>query len=165
MRDMFHDKTNPINTNYLIWFDDDTICNRDSQWLTRLAETIIENHDEGYRMYGPIYTWSIRNSQVEWIREAKWYSGRPFRDKRGRPAIGANKIHFATGSFWALETAAMKKCDIPDIRIGHNGGDYMIGEQLYQGGYKLKTFSARKQIVNWSAFPRRGLNEKHTGCT
>ena len=165
MRDMFYDESNPIDTNYLIWFDDDTVCNRDGDWLAKLADSIISNHDDGYRMYGPIYTWNIRKSQVDWIKESEWYSGRPFRNKRGRPAAGANKIHFATGSFWALETAAMRSCDIPDIRIGHNGGDYMIGEQLYQGGYKLKAFSSRKQVVNWSAFPRRGLNEQHTGCT
>jgi len=164
MRDMFYDESNPITTNYTIWFDDDTVCNRDAHWLGKLAETIIDNHDDGYRMYGPIYTWNIRNSQMDWIKESKWYSGRPFRDRRGRPALGANKIYFATGSFWALETEAMHKCDIPDRRIGHNGGDYMIGEQLYQGGYKLKAFSSSKQVVNWSAFPRRGLDEKHTGC-
>jgi hypothetical protein len=164
MRDMFHDESNPIDTNYLIWLDDDTVCNRAGDWLERLADSIISNHDDGYRMYGPIYTWSIRKSQMDWIKGADWYSGRPFRNKRGRPAAGANKIHFATGSFWALETAAMRSCGIPDSRIGHNGGDYMIGEQLYQGGYKLKAFSSRKQVVNWSAFPRRGLNEKHTGC-
>tara|TARA_Y100001938_G_scaffold150895_1_gene244219 strand:+ start:667 stop:2610 length:1944 start_codon:yes stop_codon:yes gene_type:complete len=165
MRDMFYDEENPINTNYLIWFDDDTICNRDDNWLARLAEMIIDNHDDGFRMYGPRYTWNIRNSQMDWIKNASWYHGRPFRDGRGNPSHNATKIHFATGSFWALSTEAMRECNIPDPRIGHNGGDYMIGEQLYQGGYKLKSFSGRKQIVNWSAFPRRGLNEKHTGCT
>jgi ADP-heptose:LPS heptosyltransferase len=164
MRDMFYDESNPITTNYTIWFDDDTVCNRDQNWLGKLAETIIDNHDDDYRMYGPIYTWNIRDGQKDWIREAKWYHDRPFRNGEGRPAPDGNKIHFTTGSFWAIETAALHKCDIPDIRIGHNGGDYMIGEQLYQGGYKIKAFSGNKQTVNWSAFPRRGLNEKHTGC-
>lgn len=163
MREMFYDTEHPIKSNYLLWFDDDTICNKDAQWLLRLSDVIIENHNDGYRMYGPQYIWNIRNSQREWIKSSAWYKGRPFRDSRGRPSSGGGKIHFATGSFWALEVEAMQRCDIPDMRIGHNGGDYMIGEQLYQGGYKLKSFSSRKSIVNWSAHPRRGLKEVHTG--
>jgi hypothetical protein len=164
MREMFYDPDLPIETNYLIWFDDDTICNKDIVWLQKLAKTIVDNHDAGCRMYGPIYTWKLRGRQEEWVQQAAWYTGRQFRNKRGTPVDGGKIIHFTTGSFWALEVAAMRKCDIPDVRIGHNGGDYMIGEQLYQGGYKLKSFSQGKKIVGWSAFPRRGLVERHTGC-
>jgi hypothetical protein len=164
MREMFYDPDLPVDTKYLIWFDDDTICNKDALWLSKLTQVITDNHDEGYRMYGPVYTWKMRGKQEEWVKQATWYADRQFRNKRGLPASNGKTIHFVTGSFWALETAAMRKCDIPDIRIGHNGGDYMIGEQLYQGGYKLKSFSQRKNVVGWSAFPRRGLVERHTGC-
>ena len=164
MREMFYDRENPITTPYLLWFDDDTICNQDPKWAYKLAQTITDFHQDNYRMYGPIYMWKLNHSQREWIKEGDWYSGRMFRDTHGREAEDGKTIHFVTGSFWALETAAMRTCNIPDHRIGHNGGDYMIGEQLYQQGFKIRKFDdKRKQLVNWSGYPRRGLQETHAG--
>lgn len=165
MREMFHDPENPIRTKYLIWFDDDTICNKATDWLRQLATTIVHHHDTNHRYYGPQYLWKLSTDQIRWIREASWYQGRAFKDAQGKEQPNGDKVFFATGSFWALEVAAMRRCNIPDPRIGHNGGDYMIGEQVHQGGYKLKQFNQKKQIVNWSSVARRGLNEKHAGKT
>lgn len=165
MREMFWDEKNPITTNYLIWFDDDTICDRNADWLHLLAVQIVGHHDSGHRLYGPHYIFKLSAAQIEWIKQADWYKGRLFCDAKGREVPNGDKAHFATGSFWAMQTAAMRSCNVPDPRIGHNGGDYMIGEQLHQSGFKLCRFSQNKQIVNWSSVPRRGLNEPHTGKT
>jgi hypothetical protein len=88
----------------------------------------------------------------------------PFRDKSGKPdPVNGNRVHFCTGSFWALWREAIYICDIPDRRLCHNGGDWVIGEQLYQNGLRIKNWNASKSIVNWSSVPRRGLSEKHPG--
>lgn len=163
MREMFWDTANPINTEWLIWFDDDTMCNRNPNWLPLLAKQIVDNWDSGARMVGPERIFSLSPSQIAWIKEAKWYKGKHFIASGGRTAPNGRKVRFASGSFWALHVDTMRRCDIPDIRIGHNGGDYMIGAQLHQGGYGFKAFSSQKQIVNWSAHQRRGLDEKHAG--
>jgi ADP-heptose:LPS heptosyltransferase len=164
MREMFHDPAHPITTNYTIWFDDDTLCNKKSDWLTLLAAMIIEHHpDNKTRMFGPIFTFNYQPSQMEWIKQATWYRGRNFQTRQGKEAPNANSVRFVTGSFWAVETAAIKQCDIPDSRIEHNGGDYMIGEQMWQNGYQLKAFSNTKQHVQWSSVKRRGASQRHTG--
>ena len=52
---------------------------------------------------------------------------------------------------------------IPDDQIGHNGGDTMIGLQLWQQGYRTAAWNSGKKQVNTSGVGRRGLNEIHTG--
>lgn len=163
MRTMFHDSQHPITTKWLIWFDDDTLCNRNPNWLSLLARQIIDHWGSGVRMLGPERFFTLSSSQLAWVKQAKWYSGRPFFAAGRNTAPNGRKIIFASGSFWALHVDTMQRCDIPDARIGHNGGDYMIGAQLIQGGYKLRGFSTNKQIVNWSAFKRRGVSEIHVG--
>lgn len=165
MREMFWDDSNPITTKWLMWFDDDTVCNRNPSWLTLLANQIIQHHPTGHHMFGAKYIYALSESQREFYKTRPWYKGKQFRTSKGHPAPNGSKVIFATGGFWALTTEAMRACNIPDPELGHNGGDYTIGEQLYQGGYKLKQWNGRKQFVNTSSVPRRGLNEKHFGTT
>jgi hypothetical protein len=49
------------------------------------------------------------------------------------------------------------------MRLGHNGGDIQIGAQIWQGGFSCHSFSDKKELVEWSGVPRRGLSEKHPG--
>ncbi len=165
MRAMFRDPERPIVTPYLIWLDDDTMFDRNPNWLELLAQAIIAGHRTGARLFGPHYHWTLKPGQREWIKAASWYRGKPFQDMAGKPAPNGRFIHFASGSFWALETALMRAQDIPDVRIGHNGGDVQIGCQSYQGGGRLQAFSNKKEIVNWSAFKRRGVTQPHPGLT
>ncbi len=163
MRAALHDPAHPISTNWTIWFDDDTMCDRNPAWLQLLAKTIIEHPNDS--MFGPHQIYQLTEKQPQWLRSAPWYRKRPFRDRAGRPSPEGNKVHFCTGSFWAIHTPAIRQADIPDTRLGHNGGDWTIGEQLYQAGLTLKNFSSDKSIVNWSSTPRRGLDEVHPGTT
>lgn len=163
MREMFYDESHPITTNYLTWFDDDTIACQNHNWLYALAELIVRKHPEGYRMFGPKQIHAIAPAQLETFKRGSWYRGKSFFDKKGRPVPNGRFSLFATGSCWALETKAMREANIPDPRIGHNGGDYTIGAQLTQAGYAVHNFTHKKEHVFWSKYKRRGLSETHFG--
>jgi hypothetical protein len=164
MRAAFRDAALPIATDYLLWLDDDTICDRDPHWLRRLVALIARDHPGGARMFGPAAHIGLVPGQADWIKAAPWYRGRPFRDKHGRETPLGNRVHFVTGSFWALHVPTMRECDIPDPRLQHNGGDVIIGEQLHQMGHRFAAFSNGKDLVNWSGTPRRGRSEKPAGA-
>ena len=163
MRQMFYDMEDPINDNYVIWFDDDSIADTDTQWFTKLCTVIKNNHSENYRYYGAKFFWNFNHEQIEWIKSRPWYRARAFQMKNGLESPNASKVMFATGGFWAAEMAAIRGAGIPDEQIGHNGGDYMVGEQLWQYGVDLKEWNRDKMFVATSSVPRRGLNEVHTG--
>ena len=161
MREMFYDPELPITTNYLIWFDDDSLCDRDKHWMTTLAEAIVANPSKA--MFGARYVMHLRPEQIQFYKTRHWFKGKPFRTNHGVPAANGDKAFFATGGCWALSVKAMVACDIPDISLTHNGGDVCIGEQLYQNGFDLHHWNGQKQYVNTSAAERRGLNEPHFG--
>jgi hypothetical protein len=169
MREMFWDKTCPINTNYVLWFDDDTQV-VDPNWLVRLTEVIVANHPHGNRMYG---TRLIHDLQVyaknghrpdTWFRTADWWQGRNLRIRgRNVEAPNGSVIEFAVGYFWALATETIRRGNIPDKRLSHNGGDITIGEQVHQAGAKSKQFNKDKVFV-WcppkDGGGRRGFSEQ-----
>ena len=164
MREMFWDPQHPITTKWIVWFDDDSIADRSPDWLKMLAATITQHYrTDNAHMYGAKMIWTLLPGQRQWYTSRPWYRGRPWRLGNGKPAPNGNKIIFATGSWWCLSTEAMRACDIPDPDLGHNGGDYTIGEQLYQGGFNIKNFNARKQWVNMSSVPRRGVTQPPPG--
>lgn len=157
MREMFFDPACPITTKWVLWFDDDSICDRTPAWLNVLADTIIKHHRaSNAHMIGAPFVWTLQNGQREWYEKRSWYRRKQWRLQNGKPSPSGNKILFCTGGFWAITHEAIVKCDIPDPDIGHNGGDITIGEQLYQGGFGMKAFNQNKQYVNTSSVPRRG---------
>lgn len=60
-----------------------------------------------------------------------------------------------------VKTAAMMALQWPDLRIGHNGGDVMMGVALTQKGYKMANFESGILI---SDCPRRGISEQPAGA-
>lgn len=161
MREMFHDPDLPIETKWIIWFDDDSMCDKNKDWLNILSRDIAAHPEAD--MFGPLRILALRDDQPDWIRRAPWYKNKFFRDKNGSPTPNGDKVLFAVGAFWALRTDAMRKSDIPCARLGHNGGDWTIGEQLWQAGFRLKNWSSNKNIIDWSCHPRRGYRERHPG--
>jgi hypothetical protein len=158
MREMFHDPSCPIDTKWVLWFDDDSICDKTPAWSNILAQAIIQHHRaNNAHMFGAPYVWNLKAGQKEWLESRPWYRGKAWRLHNGKPAPNGNKIVFCTGGFWAITNEAIKNCNIPDVGIGHNGGDVTIGEQLYQGGYGMKAFNGKKQFVHTSSVPRRGV--------
>lgn len=159
-RDMYHDTVNPIPDKWLFWFDDDSICLRPN-WAITMAELIVRHAAEGFHQYGPLYWYTMTPTQLDAIRRCGWYRGKLFRNKHGLPVPNGNIVHFATGSFQAISLEAIRNCDIPEATLEHNGGDVLTGEQIYQGGYRVKNVGNAKTLVQWSSAKRRGLSEKH----
>lgn len=169
MRDMFWDASKPIETNYIIWLDDDTWAVQ-PHWLSDLAQTIIDGHPYGYRMFGNVmyHDLSIYSKgggrPDTWFRDAPWYRGKFFRTRGGQQETpNGSVIDFAVGWCWALSTEAMRLADIPDRRLGHNGGDITIGEQLHQAGFMIRQWNKGKSLIACPSREqggRRGYSEK-----
>ena len=149
MREVFKDEKDPIETNYVIWFDD---CARVSHgnWLNLLAEDISKQPDY-VGMYGAKMTYVFKTHRPkdprEWFKRQSWHHGKPFRTRKGNPAPNGDSIHFCAGWFWAIRTDVLREHDIPCEAAIQQGGDILIGEQLYQAGYKIKSFNAGKALV------------------
>jgi len=169
MREMFWDPQRPIETNYMIWFDDDTWIVQ-PQWIDNLCQTIVDNHHYGYRMYGnlmyhdlSIYTKGGHRPD-RWFRDGGWHRGRNFRARGGRRETpNGSVIDFAVGWCWAIETKAMQDANIPDPRLDHNGGDITIGEQIHQAGYAIKQWNRGKSLVacpSRESGGRRGFSQR-----
>lgn len=160
MRELFRNADHPITTKWIMWLDDDTLCNKDPLWYRQLCRKIISVESQKIAMVGPAATIQISAQNAAWIRQGKWYKGRQLRNLKGQPVPNGNRSHFITGSFWCLKTELIYAADLPDERLAHNGGDFTMAEQLWQLGYTCASFSSQKQIVNWSSTSRRGRNDK-----
>jgi ADP-heptose:LPS heptosyltransferase len=161
MREMFYDPELPIETNYLLWFDDDSIADRNQQWLTHLTQTIIANPTAA--LFGSDMHIRLSPSQQAYYKSRPWYKGKPFRLKNQQPAPNGENTVFVAGGFFALKTEAMRAADVPDATLTHNGGDYTIGEQLYQAGYGVVGWNRQKQFIHTSSVKRRGEAQPHFG--
>lgn len=165
MREMFWDSACPITTKYLLWFDDDSHVVA-SNWAEKLGQCIADNHANGCRLYGVKYLHNLMPykrlgfNPEKWFHEADWWENRWMHLPQG-DRIGPNGhvISFVSGGFWALDVATMRKANIPDVRLNHNGGDCTIGEQVHQAGGKIKDFCRGKTPVRYSDAPRRGFRE------
>lgn len=149
MRQMFWDPSNPITTAWVAWFDDNAWV-RHLNWVNIVADDI-HRQTEAVAAFGPrMYrTFKLAGSKDprNWFREADWYQGLDFRTKRGNAAPNGDTIHFCADWFFLLRTDAIRRCNIPDPRLGQKGGDIALGEQLYQNGYKIKDFNSAKNLV------------------
>ena len=154
MREMFWDERCPINSRYIIWFDDDAYV-KDPRWLQYLTTAIVAGHSKGERMYGikmfhDFNAYSKGGHQPQnWFQKADWHNGRHFRVRNNKTeAPNGSVIDFAVGWFWALNTEALRQANIPDVRLNHNGGDITIGAQLHQTGFSVCQFNKGKIMIH-----------------
>lgn len=153
MRQLFWDEEKPIETKYLLWFDDDSRPVH-KHWLPQLAEKIILNHKHNGALYGrklfhDLAAYSKHGHRPDaWFKDADWWRQVPLR-LRGTERLGPNGscIDFVAGWFWALNVEVMRLANIPDPRLWHNGGDITIGAQVHQLGYKVIEFNGDKKFV------------------
>ena len=185
MRQMFRDTECPIQTPYLIWFDDDSFVYH-KEWYRYVASAIVRWHPFGHRMFGikkmhtckgkvirhqpvtkiwpPRTDADIRESErvsqlsmsSNWFETRPWFKGVPYRDVREQHSPNGTKVYFAHGGWWALHVPTILEADIPDETLWHNGGDITIGEQINQAGYHTGDLNHGQGLVKVSNHNRRG---------
>ena len=154
MRRMFYEddgttRDPAVSTDWLFWFDDDSYVTS-SLWLPS-AINYISEHKCG--MIGKKYFVRLSPGQVSWLEASKWWLGKPISSNSG-----SNKVHFATGGYWGIESKLFFGLDWPDRRLSHNGGDMSLGEALRQRGIGVGN---RSDHVMINKMPRRGISQKY----
>lgn len=162
MRRMFYDPDNPIETKYVMWFDDDSFVRAkqdasDASFLARVKERL-EGGDNPTGMVGSVYTIGVNVNQRHWIEDQPWFTGQPVGDK----------ISFATGGWWAARTAVLQQHNYPWPELDHRGGDVMLGALMAQQGLSIRQFRDgvainADQNGNESKSPRRGFDQQPIG--
>ena len=160
MREMFHGGAQPINTPYIMWFDDDSYIRVEAPktWFSELKEYF--TGDTQADMLGKVYKGvssphgrGLQDTQPLWVESQAWYTGKPV--PRG------HQPRFCTGGWWAVRTEIIKKWNWPPPGEYHNCGDFLFGELMTQQDYKIKNFD-KHVAINADAFgteskaPRRG---------
>lgn len=140
MRQMLRDPACPITTNFTVWLDDNFALTR-PDWANKLAEVIQANHVNGVALYGDLRSYQVPHDSMKWFQSARWHKGRHFRSRQGAEAPNGDYIHYADGAFWACRSDVLSELDVPDARLGQKGGDVVMGEQIWQAGFIMKSFA------------------------
>lgn len=132
MRRMFYDDQRPIQTPYVMWFDDDSYVDRQSgqAWWDRVAQAAA-----GHAVIGDVWHQLFEGNQAEAITTMPWYTGYPHAQVRSKEAF-----RFVTGGWWVADYAFLQKWDYPFPAIAHNGGDRALGELCRQQREPLGRF-------------------------
>lgn len=130
MRKLLYDRTNPVVTPFLTWFDDDSCLapGVGPLWWSRL-HVVMQQAD----VAGSLYRIPLRGGQAEAIRAQPWYDGKPLG--------GDSKVTFPTGGWWCARTRLLQRWDYPFPAVSHNGGDVMLGELCRQRELRLANFA------------------------
>lgn len=136
----------PIDTEWMIWFDDDSHPYRDD-WFP-LLKMKIENH-AGIDIWGNRLFTEADDAAAKFIRTAPWYQGKPLSHVK---LSGENSeqplLNFVEGGFWAARTRALKSLNWPDPRLIQHEEDYIFGEALRQNGFKMGQHKSGVRINN-----------------
>jgi hypothetical protein len=123
--------TVPLDTEYVIWFDDDSYVSRN--WWEELRELLDQRVDYAGQEWWVDYL----PGQQEMIRKQAWYQGVPFALKKGRPGV-----LFATGGFVVIRSSCLQEANYPDTAFSWKGetlkqygGDTLLGEIVRQFGW------------------------------
>src|SRR4030095_10637883 len=131
MRRMFYDP--PIETEWTIWFDDDSYVKR-GDWLMRLALKI--EREPAIDLWGVRYVLFPNEDALSFAASSPYYRGLPWITRSNESGEAAPCFEFATGSFWAAKTKVLRALDWPDRRLVQAGDDFFFGEALRQNGFQ-----------------------------
>ena len=65
------------------------------------------------------------------------------------------RFDYIVGGFYAIRREAIRRCDIPDPRLFHNGGDWTTGLALAHQGFVVAHHTYGVEI---NTAPRRGMH-------
>jgi GT2 family glycosyltransferase len=125
----------PVETKWLIWFDDDSHVTR-PDWLPSLAAKMEASPE--IAMWGKLYSIQVSAETASFARAAGWFRGLPLVPSGVKP--GDYQCSFATGGFWAIRTECLRSLNWPDPRLVHYHNDFMLGEAMRQNGFNLGSF-------------------------
>jgi len=152
MRSAFSDASLPIGTPWLAWFDDDCYVPAGSRWLQMLSEEIARPGKAPlgmlcHKQMHILQTDGVKDPR-DWFRNSPWFKGRGFRTKLGTEAPNGNTIHYPTRGVWVIAKSAIADCLVPDVRVSDDSLEICIGEQLWQGGYELRSIDTQRKLLH-----------------
>lgn len=156
----------PIETEYVMWFDDDSyIC--DDAPATFFADHVAAMAQGGYDLAGSRYTQTLRRGQRAWIEAQPWANLAVFPSPQ-KNAAGDDMATFCQGAWWIARTARLREWDYPWPQLYHNGGDVMLGELARRQHWKIRNTRDGVAINagatgRESKAPRRGLDTDPIG--
>ncbi len=166
MRWMFYDQQNPIETPYVMWFDDDSYIKDEMigstpgflQSVTAAMEQPSPPGQSLPAVCGGIYTIKIVTNQQQWIEDQPWYDNQSV----------SSKMRFVTGGWWTARLPLLKKFNYPFEELDHRGGDVMLGALCEQQGLRIKNYRHGIAINadedgKESRAPHRGFNQRPCG--
>ena len=155
MRRLVHEYTG--DATHLMWFDDDS-CLTPGVDVARWLGAVGGAAQATQGMLGAAYLRVQSAPEREWIRNQPWYSGREL----------PQATRFATGGWFVVPLALLRRFDWPPPSLLHNGGDVALGALCYQQGLDVVAchggiaINADDSLDNSSA-PRRGFSEPPLG--
>lgn len=166
MRWMLYDDHNPIETPYVMWFDDDSfiqdkMIGATPSFLESLI-TLMECPDrEDHRLptlCGGVYTIRVVPNQCDWIEDQPWHTGKPV----------SSTMRFVTGGWWVARFEALKQFGYPFPELDHRGGDVMLGALCEQQGLRIRNYRHGVAINadgdgRESRATRRGFDQRPCG--
>lgn len=159
MRRLLYEEAGGVTTPLVMWFDDDAYLEMPTEgWLQGMFARM--PGVPSAVLLGSVYRQSWLGQQREWVRAQPWYQGK---DPTLRP-----KIQFAQGSWWLADMGFLRHIGYPWAELRHRGGDTMLGEAVFQAGYRL-VHDHTAVAVNADAFgrhsksKRRGVDEPSLG--
>ncbi len=163
MRTLFWDPAKPITTKWVIWFDDDSIADRDHRWLAILSQQIVQFHKPQHvHVFGTKLVWSLAPAQRDWLASRSWWRDRDLYDAAGKVSPTGNKLFYVHGGWWTVSADAIRVCDLPDPEADSHGGDIVIGAALHQNGFVIKSWNTQRQFINTSVLPNRTRDHSQT---
>jgi hypothetical protein len=147
----FKQACDKLETDWMIWIDGTTLIRRNN-WLDALQETIYQSPEAGG--IGLKLSHTLRSGKADprnWFKKAPWYKGVHLRSSSGAEFPNGDSIHYPNPGFFALSREAISNCGIPDERLSNCGLELVIGEQLHQGGYELRSFDHQEEFIKTSS--------------
>jgi len=158
MRDLFSHEAGTLDQ-WVIWFDDDTIADKDPRWCLQLCEGLAELPPD-CAAAGTVMLSRLTATQKAYYATRPWWRNKLLQgDNRQRTPDGRT-VAFLHGGWWVMRSSVIRELDIPDPLLKNNGGDICIGEMLHQNEYKIAKLA---DIVRISTAKRRGENQHHFG--
>lgn len=131
-----HGTTTPIRTEWMMWLDDDSgISAADPS--ARVDEVIKEAVAGEADMVGSIWTMTLTNDQMEWVKKQPWHNNRPI----------SPRVAFCTGGLWLIKTSILLEHSWPPPDCIHRGGDVMLGQMMYQQKHKIKMLKNKAGLL------------------